>query len=173
MMTSAPKQQESLRVEAAVADNVKYLDYLPLYSLKAACGYFGDGENVEELGWMRVEGMGKLNRNMFVVQAFGKSMEPKINDGDYCVFRANPAGSREGKIVLVQNHTSYDPEFGGSYAIKKYSSEKAYNSDGTWQHTSIKLMPLNPSYNTIIVDESESEEFRVIGEFIGVLNQNG
>lgn len=173
MMTSAPKQQESLRVEAAVADNVKYLDYLPLYSLKAACGYFGDGENVEELGWMRVEGMGKLNRNMFVVQASGKSMEPKINDGDYCVFRANPAGSREGKIVLVQNHTSYDPEFGGSYAIKKYSSEKAYNNDGTWQHTSIKLMPLNPSYNSIIVDESESEEFRVIGEFIGVLNQNG
>ena len=172
-MTSAPKQQESPRVEAAVADNVKYLDYLPLYSLKAACGYFGDGENVEELGWMRVEGIGKLNRNMFVVQASGKSMEPKINDGDYCIFRANPAGSREGKIVLVQNHTSYDPEFGGSYAIKKYSSEKEYNSDGTWQHTSIKLMPLNPSYNTIIVDESESEEFLVIGEFIGVLNQNG
>ncbi|MFR8553974.1 MAG: S24 family peptidase [Bacteroides cellulosilyticus] len=42
--------------------------------------------------------MGKLNRNMYVVQAVGHSMEPTIHDGDYCVFRSNPAGSRQGKI---------------------------------------------------------------------------
>ena len=157
------------RVEPAVADNVKYVDFLPIYSLKAACGYFGDGEQVEESGWMQVEGMGKLNRNMFVVQASGDSMEPLIHDGDWCVFRANPAGSREGKILLVQNHTDYDPAYGGSYAIKQYSSTKSFNQDGTWQHTHIELRPLNKKYGPILIEESEAGSFRIIGEFIDTI----
>ena len=116
---------------------------------------------------MQVEGMGRLNRNMFVVKASGNSMEPKIHDGDLCVFRANPAGSREGKILLVQ--TSYDPEYGGSYAIKQYTSEKSISDDGSWYHSSIKLKPLNPDYKPIILDEDEADDFRVIGEFIGTI----
>lgn len=89
-----------LRIEPEVNDEVKYIDFLPLYSIRAACGYFGEGEIVDETGWMKVEGMGKLNRNMFIVQAVGHSMEPLIHDGDYCVFRANPAGSDKGKLYL-------------------------------------------------------------------------
>lgn len=164
------KERSEPRIEAVVSDNVKYLDYLPYYSLKAACGYFGEGEDVEELGWIRVDEMGKLNRNMFVVKASGDSMEPLIHDGDYCVFRTNPAGSRQGKIVLVQNHTSFDPDYGGSYAIKQYFSEKHYNVDGTWQHSSIVLKPFNTKYNPIFLDEAESDGFRIIGEFLGVVN---
>lgn len=173
--TDKPKVKLSLqphiRVESQVGHDVKYVDYLPLYSLRAACGYFGEGEDVEELGWIRVDGMGKLNRNMFVVKASGDSMEPKIHDGDYCIFRANPAGSREGKIVLVQNHVAYDSDYGGSYAIKQYSSKKHYYADGTWQHSEILLKPLNPKYNPIILDETDSECFRVIGEFLGIVNE--
>ena len=170
LLTEEPVEMNEPRVEAMVADNVKYVDFLPLYSLKAACGYFGEGEEVEELGWIRVDGMGKLNRNMFVVKASGDSMEPKIHDGDYCVFRANPAGSREGKIVLVQNHIAYDPEYGGSYAIKQYSSEKHFNTDGTWRHSQILLKPLNKKYNPIVLDETDSDNFRIIGEFLGIVN---
>jgi len=166
-----PVNQFHVRIEQQVGQEVKFVDYLPLYSLRAACGYFGDGEDVEELGWIRVDDQGKLNRNMFVVRAFGDSMEPNIHDGDYCVFRANPAGSREGKIVLVQNHIAYDFDYGGSYAIKKYSSEKYFNADGTWQHSKILLKPLNPKYNPIVLDETYSDCFRVIGEFLGIVNE--
>lgn len=160
---------DSIRVEPAVNDNVKYIDFLPLYSLKAACGYFGEGEMVEESGWICVDSLGRLNRNMFIVRASGNSMEPKIHDGDYCVFRANPAGSREGKIVLVQNHCDYDSDYGGSYTIKKYSSRKIFSEDGSWMHESISLLPLNPDYQPIVLSESDVSEFRVIGELVGVL----
>lgn len=165
-----PALQSQIRIESQVSHEVKYVDYLPLYTLRAACGYFGEGEEVEELGWISVDGMGKLNRNMFVVKASGNSMEPKIHDGDYCVFRANPAGSREGKIVLVQNHVVYDPEYGGSYSIKQYASEKHFNSDGTWHHSEIQLKPLNPNYNPIVLNEADSDSFRIIGEFLGIVN---
>ena len=169
LLSTVVPEETATRIEPIVNDDVKYIDFLPVYSLKAACGYFGDGEEVMESGWVQVEGMGKLNRNMFVVKASGNSMEPRIHDGDLCVFRANPAGSREGKILLVQHHMPYDPEYGGSYAIKQYTSEKSFSDDGFWRHTSIKLKPLNDEFEPIIIDEAEAGDFRVIGEFLGTV----
>ncbi len=130
---------------------------------------FCDGEDVGELGWIQVEGMGKLNRNMYVVRASGHSMEPRIHDGDYCVFRANPAGSRQGRIVLVQHLNYYDADYSGAYSIKEYKSKKTFDEYGNWQHEEIKLMPLNNNYNPIIIYAEEADKFRVIGEFIGVI----
>jgi len=106
---------------------------------------------------------------MFVVQASGHSMEPRINDGDYCVFRAIPAGSLQGKIVLVQHFNFYDDDNSGAYSIKEYSSVKNYDELGGWQHEKIELKPLNSGYNSIVITPDDGDEFRVIGEFIGVI----
>lgn len=166
--TPPPGQPQGLRIEAQVNDDVKYLDYLPLYTLKAACGKFGEWQEVEEEGWVRVEGMGKLTRAMFIIRATGHSMEPKIKEGDLCIFRAGIIGSRNGKIVLVQHREHYDFEIGGCYSIKKYSSEKKSDSDtGEWRHENIVLQPLNPEYQPIFIREEEG--FVVIGEFIGIV----
>jgi len=172
LMAQKPEEAPATRIEPVVNDDVKYIDFLPVYSIKAACGYFGEGEDYSELGWIRVEGMGKLNRNMYVVQATGHSMEPRINDGDYCVFRANPAGSRQGKIVLVQHINYYDADYSGAYSIKEYASIKSYDEFDNWQHEKIELKPLNNDYNPIIITPDDGEDFRVIGEFVGVIDGN-
>lgn len=161
------KIENKLRIEPTVNDEVKFIDFLPLYSIKAACGYFGDGENVEEEGWVRVEGVGRLNRNMYVVQAVGDSMEPLIQDGDYCVFRSNPAGSRQGKVILAQHHSKYDPDYSGSYSIKTYTSRKNFDEYGNWMHEEIVLQPKNSAYDPIIINEDDAEDFRIVGEFVG------
>ena len=44
-----------------------------------------------------------------------------------------------------------------------------YDMSGNWSHESIELIPLNKDYNAIIIDESEAESFKVVGEFIGVV----
>lgn len=163
--------KEEIRIEPTINENVKYIDFLPLYSIKAACGYFGEGEIVDEFGWIKVEGMGKLNRNMYIVQAVGHSMEPIIQDKDLCVFRANPAGSRHGKIVLTQHRNYYDSDNSGGYSIKTYTSKKIYNEFGEWEHDEIILEPKNKSYTSIIIAEAEADDFRVVGEFIGVLKK--
>ena len=165
-----PEDRPSVvRIEPAINDEAKFIDFLPLYSIRAACGYFGEGEAVEESGWIKVDGMGRLNRNMFVVQAEGRSMEPLIHDGDYCVFRANPAGSRQGKTVLIQHRNFYDADYAGSYSIKTYTSKKTYDEFGNWSHEEIVLQPKNADYKPIIIHEEEAEEFRIIGEFIGIV----
>ena len=66
----------------------KFVTHLPLYSLRAAATRFGEDAEVEELDWLRApEGL-RLTEGMFVAQVVGRSMEPLIPDGSYCIFRA-------------------------------------------------------------------------------------
>ncbi len=169
LMAEKPVETQEMRIEPQINDDVKFIDFLPVYSIKAACGYFGEGEEVSELGWMRADGIGKLNRNMYVVQASGHSMEPRIKDGDFCVFNRNVAGSRQGKIVLVEHTNYYDPDYSGAYSIKIYTSKKGYDEFDNWQHEEIELKPLNRDYNPIILTPDDADEFRVIGELVGIL----
>lgn len=145
--------------------------FLPVYSLRAAAGYFGEGEAVEPEGWVEVEGFGRLDERMFVAKAVGRSMEPKIQDGDYLVFRANPVGSRNGKIVLVQYRGTEDPETGGAYTVKKYQSEKVPEEVGEWRHERITLSPLNPEFSPIVLEEEQVESIKVIAEYAGTLKK--
>lgn len=163
-------EEELHRVEAEVVDSAKFIDYLPFYSIKAACGKFGEGDEVEESGWVKVEGagVGKLNKKMFVVRASGHSMEPKISDGDFCVFQSNVVGSRNNKIVLVQHHSLFDPDNSGNFTIKKYTSQKSHDPEtGEWMHESIVLKPLNPDYDPITL--AEDDNYIVVGELVAVL----
>ena len=47
------------RSVADINDSEKYQEYLPVYSLKAAAGKFGEGSDVHEEGWMMVIDIGK------------------------------------------------------------------------------------------------------------------
>ena len=104
-----------------ISENLRFVSFLPLYTLKAACGYFMSGEAVEREGWIKAEGIGKLDNTMVVVRAVGDSMEPKIHDGDLCVMRSLGAVDYNNRIVLVQrNDQMSDPDGGGAYLLKKY-----------------------------------------------------
>lgn len=147
----------------------KFRTLLPLYSLKAAAGYFGSGEAVEPEAWIEAEGVGPLDDRMFVARAVGRSMEPTIHDGDYLVFRANPVGTRQNRIVLAQYQGPADPETGGSYTVKKYSSVKASSPGGEWRHTQILLSPINKEFSSLPIRADTAEAFRIVAEFIAVL----
>ena len=159
----------SCEILVAVATALKFREYLPVYSLRAACGYFGEGEPVEPEGWVKVENCGRLDDKMFVVRAAGRSMEPKIHDGDLCVMRKYEGGSRNGEIVLAQHRDFSDPESGGAYSIKKYSSEKVVEEDGSWHHERITLSPLNREFEPIVIDANEDGEFAVVAVWKGVV----
>jgi SOS-response transcriptional repressor LexA len=107
-----------------VAENLRFVSFLPIFSLEAACGYFSSSEMVEQEGWVKAEGIGKLDDTMVVVRAIGDSMEPKIHDGDLCVVRKLGAVDYSNRIVLAQrNDCAADPETGGSYLLKQYVKE--------------------------------------------------
>ena len=142
-----------------------YSDYregcVPLFTLRAACGYFEDSEAPKEEGWVDASGNGFTPdpKRHFAVHAKGDSMQPKIQDGDICVFEWYRAGSRNGEIVLTEC-SEKDLDYGGMYTIKKYHSEKLVTEEG-WQHTKVELVPLNKNYDTIELDGET--EYRTIG----------
>lgn len=145
-----------------------FVSLLPLYSLKAAAGYFGAGEPVEPEAWIDVGKSRKLDSKMFVARARGHSMLPTIHDEDLLVFRADPSGSKQGKIVLVQYRGPSDPETGGSYTVKKYHSSKIA-SEGEWQNRQITLSPTNPEYEPIILFPKDGSDFRIVAEYLFTL----
>ncbi len=153
----------------SIDEKLKYQEFLPVYSFKAAAGYFGEGREEQPEGWMNITQIRKLNKLMFVCKVTGHSMEPIIPDGRYCIFKANVAGTRQGKILLVQHRSISDPEIGGSYTVKEYRSTKKYDRQGNWEHEEIQLIPKNKEFKPINIPSEEAEDFRVIGELIEVL----
>lgn len=147
---------------------------VPLYSLRAAAGYFGSGAEVEIEGWVKAPAqllsIASIDDRHFAVRVKGHSMEPKISDKSIVIFRADPKGTRQDKIVLAQYRGPADPETGGSFTIKKYSSIKSVSPDGeTWQHNQITLSPLNPEFEPIVLHPKDEGDFKIIAEFIAVL----
>lgn len=151
----------------------RYVTCLPLIPLKAAAGAFGDPQQIPEDSewekWVAVDIGRKLRRGMFVAQVVGKSMEPKIPDGSYCIFAAPVEGSRQGKIVLAQLRSERDPESGERYTIKRYESEKTTEPDGTWRHVTVTLHPLNRDFQPIVLTTEDEGSVAVIAELVGVL----
>jgi phage repressor protein C with HTH and peptisase S24 domain len=102
---------------------------------------------------------------MFVARIVGRSMEPRIPDGSLCVFRVFGAGSRQGRLVLVE-------QLGGAndrYTVKRYKSTKIQHPDGTWEQERIRLEPLNPEFEAWDLDPKDSR-FRIVAEFVEVLD---
>ena len=149
----------------------RYVTCVPLVPLKAAAGAFSDFQHIDDddFEWAAIETKRRLRRGMFLAQVVGKSMEPVISDGAYCLFTAPVEGTRQGKTVLVQMRDTADPESGERYTVKRYESKKSDDGD-SWHHTKIILKPINPDFEPIVLTGTDKEgPLQVIAELVEVL----
>lgn len=141
-----------------------YETHLPLYSLRAAAGKLGEDMEAAEEDWVRApEGL-KLGPELFVAHVVGRSMEPRIPDGSLNLFRFHPAGSRQGKILLIQRFGALDET--ARYTVKRYSSRKVQTGEDQWEHERIRLEPLNPEFEAW---DAGPEDFAVVAEWLRVV----
>jgi len=147
----------------------QFIDYLPVFSMPVAAGNLDKPSVAECLGWVKTPPGIHGTSQHFVAQISGKSMEPRIPDRSYAVFRYGVVGDRSGKIVLAQLVGSTDPETGGRYTVKKYQSQKTIHEDGQWEHTGIQLLPLNPAFKPIVIQPSDAESMKIVAEFVGLM----
>jgi len=148
-----------------------YRNAVPIYNLHAAAGKFSEEQTVEEddCDWVVLPDHIRISEGMFVIQVVGESMNRRIPNGSWCLFRKPTGGTREGKIVLVQHRDIYDEDHGGRYTIKKYHSEKVFSEDGQWRHERIVLKPETSAvgFNTIEIINNADGQFEILGLFIG------
>jgi len=155
---------------------------VPLYDLKVAAGKFSDEQQVTDIygglreqaiqdnEWVQLPNAFRHQQGLFVAQVVGESMNRRIPNGSWCLFRLNPTGTRQGKIVLAQHRGIADADNGGEFTVKKYESNKRFLSDGTWRHTSIILRPDTTAsgYESRTFTEEQVEDVNVIAEFVAV-----
>ena len=138
--------------------------HLPLYSLRAAAGRLGEEMESAEEDWVRApEGL-RISQDLFVAHVVGRSMEPRIPDGSLNLFRLNPVGSRQNKILLIQRFGVLDDT--ARYTIKRYTSKKVQTGEDEWHHEQIRLEPLNPEFEAW---EVEPQDFAVVAEWMRVI----
>jgi len=167
------EQAEVLGLEAAAepvalpfrrladADAEPFVNCIPLYSLAAAAGSFGDVQAPEADTWVEPLGRTRPAEGLFVAQVVGGSMSRRVPDGAYCVFRAPVAGSRTGRVLLVEHREISDPDHGGSYTVKLYERI-------TPDEVLLRPDSDDPAYEPISVHASDGE-IRVVAELVEVL----
>lgn len=146
----------------------------PVIELRFAAGAFSVpqalADGVDD--WVALPDWVRPHPGLFVAQVVGESMNRRIPNGSWCLFRANPSGTREGKVVVVQHRSIADPETGGQYTVKLYTSKKVPTDDENWRHDRITLWPDSdrPEFEPIELGLDEGEEgFAVIAEMLVVL----
>lgn len=147
-----------------------YVNSVPLIDIAAAAGPFTEPQLPSDAQWIELPLNISAREGYFVCQVVGESMNKKIPNGSYCLFKRDEGGSREGKIVLVQSTYIQDADFGSGYTVKQYHSEKRVDEDG-WRHASITLKPMSddPTYEEIKLEGEELRELRVVGVFVEVV----
>jgi SOS-response transcriptional repressor LexA len=139
----------------------RYKTCVPLITLQAAAGGWGDiQESILEpseagVEWIAWDGCPKFTEGMFVAQVCGRSMEPLIPDGCYCLFRRVDLPSSPERAVLVRYSGVVDSETGGQFTVKQYRAERGR----------VLLRAVNQEFGDIGV----AEGVRVIGEVVGVV----
>jgi hypothetical protein len=108
---------------------------------------------------------------MFVARVVGESMNRRIPNGAWCLFRLASAGTRQRKVVLAQHREIQDLETGGHFTVKVYESRKEQAPDGSWRHTSIVLRPDTSAagYEPIMLTPEAAADLRIIAELVAVL----
>lgn len=135
-----------------------------MYSLRAACGKFGEQEIVEPDGWVKVSGVKKRNEKLFVVRAEGNSMEPLIGNGIHCVFEYREGTCDNNDIVLCEYSENLGEELTGAYTIKKFVGTRR---GGGW--SAARLVPENDDFDEIkLINKCHNvRAYRIVGVYRG------
>lgn len=152
------------------AEIIPFVNSVPLYNLDAAAGSFSELQDVTDYEWIKMPNSISVSKDHFACRVVGESMNKKIQNGSICLFKKDPGGSREGKIVLVQHSKIDDNDIGSGYTVKLYHSEKTTTEEG-WTHQRIILKPLSydKTYPEIILEENELIDLKVVGIFQSVI----
>lgn len=130
---------------------------VPVFDLDVAAGYARNGRTAGALGWTLLTRPERLRR-AFVAQVTGRSMEPLIPSGSWCLFSAADGAAHDGQIGLFEVGERGGPDDGGRYVVKRLRIDR-----GTWT-----LHSVNRTFSPIAL--GPEDEVRVVAVWVGVVS---
>lgn len=160
----------SIKIEDGNLEKGENIFTIPLYDFYAAAGSFSELQSEKTFSEIEVPEKYTVNSDYFACKIIGESMNKRIANGSICVFKKYTGGSRSGKILLIENYDSQDPDFNSAFTVKTYASQKSVIDEG-WEHLEILLKPnsSDSSYKDIVINQENAQEMNVVGEFVEVL----
>lgn len=160
----------------------RYENAVPVFDLRAAAGTFTEFQSMLQtddpegtghgsIDWVALPESFRPRPGLFLMQVVGESMNRRIPNGSWCLFRAAPAGWKSGKVVLAELREGSDPELGGRYTVKAYRSEKVASEEGEWQHERVILSPDSDrgGFEAIVLEPEHEGRVRIVAELVAVL----
>lgn len=151
---------------------------VPRLPLSIAAGGFSEEQSTlfgeDATDWIEWDDMPSIREGMFVAKIDGRSMEPLVADGAWCLFKRYEGGSREGRNLLVSHQAVSEAGFPIGLTLKRYHSEKVVDkTTGEWRHTRIVLEPLNKDFAPIELAVEAGDDalgsLRVVAELVGTV----
>ncbi|WP_293268595.1 DUF3427 domain-containing protein [Neptunomonas sp.] len=151
----------------------KEQNLIPFYDFYAAAGSFSEMQENKDFNMIEVPLQYSADQKYFSCRVVGESMNRRIKNNSICIFKEPLGGSRNGKIVLVENYGKNDEEYNSSFTIKTYASEKRVSDNGEWEHSVILLKPNSTDslFEDIVLHEDDCDNMRIVGEFVTVLEE--
>lgn len=107
-----------------------------------------------DLGELTFDHLFPQAENVFALRVKGMSMkELDITDGDFVLLSNTELRNGDVGAVLYNGETT----------LKKIQKEE----------NRLRLKPANPDFDEIIIEPDESEEVRILGKYVGHLNEHG
>jgi SOS-response transcriptional repressor LexA len=143
---------------------------VPVFDIKIAAGDFSKEQWWLDCHYAELSDHFTAKPDFFLAQVVGESMNRRIPNGSWCLFRQVSDGSRNGKVVIVQSRDIQDPDTGGQYTVKIYRSEKTETED-SWSHKSIRLEPDSMGFNfkPITLEPDTVNDLCVLGEYVATI----
>ncbi|AEE20805.1 DUF3427 domain-containing protein [Dokdonia sp. 4H-3-7-5] len=166
--TSTSSEADNVKQITNYEENKSSIYQIPLYNFYAAAGSFSEMQSEKE--YSMFETNEEYSDDYFACTVIGESMNRRIPNGSICLFKKPSAGSRDGKILLIENFDLQDADTNSAFTVKTYNSQKTVTEEG-WAHKSIILSPnsYDDRFSNIVIDEDNGENMNIIGEFIKVL----
>ena len=172
-INNTPKLEVVPSTLVEIITDEKEQNQIPFYDFYAAAGSFSEMQENKDYNMIGVPSQYSANQKYFACRVIGESMNRRIQNNSICIFKEPLGGSRNGKIVLIENYGKNDQDYNSSFTIKTYASEKRYTDDEQWEHSVILLKPnsTDPQFEDIVLHEEDCENMRIVGEFVTVLEE--
>ena len=172
-INNTPKLEVVPSTFVEIITDEKEQNQIPFYDFYAAAGSFSEMQENKDYNMIGVPSQYSANQKYFACRVIGESMNRRIQNNSICIFKEPLGGSRNGKIVLIENYGKNDQDYNSSFTIKTYASEKRYTDDEQWEHSVILLKPnsTDPQFEDIVLHEEDCENMRIVGEFVTVLEE--
>ncbi len=145
-------------------DVIPFVNAVPVFDLSNSFPPLEQAAADKSYDWVSLPEYITCGPDFFVVPMVGESMNKRIADGTWCLFKKTPAEKSAGEIVLAYHPDIYNTDGSGCYAIRRYwPGETVLHEE---QKVLLQPETRTPGYADIEIAGDSTGRLEILGKFV-------